>query len=345
MASDRVTLLKHFAKGLLFKPLGVPQAATEFSVGVDLKTSQPDAESYELELRLRIQAEGQYQLELAYAGQFAVPQLSQAELTRLLLVDAPQILFPFARNLIVETVRGAGFAPPAMETIDFAELHRRQKGDVPAAFARTLEAPGALRALFPTHLYSAPLGADLAEMLKTACLELAANDTAGQEWARANAYRGYTSYASVRDLPARAPVFAQLVTHLDRHAQSFAAAAEFDMRGKQLVLDTIWANVMEEGGIHTSHVHPHSAISGTYYVTTPDNAAAICFEDPRTGLMMSAPSRKPEARPESRAFVQVRPRAGSLLLWESWLRHGVEMQHGPQARISISFNYRVEEAR
>jgi len=346
-AESRVTLVRHFTKGLLFKPFGAPRPGVpDYSVSVDLRTSHAEAGSYELELRLKIDAslaaEQLFQLELAYAGIFSFHNVAQADLTRLMLIDAPLSLFPFARKLAGETVRGAGFAPLAIETVDFAALYRNQKGEVLAPFAGELAAPGAIRELFPTFLYSAPLGAPLRAALETACLELAATDGAGQDWCRANAYRGYTSYATVRDLPARTPVFAALVKQLDHHAANFAIAAEFDMRGRRLALDGIWVNVMEEGGMHASHVHPHSAISGTYYVTMPGGAAAICYEDPRSPLMMSAPPRAAEARTENKAFVSVNPKEDTLLLWESWLRHGVEMQAGRTERISISFNYRIE---
>jgi protein-export chaperone SecB len=346
-AELKVTLLKHFAKGLLFKPLAAPRdGAPEYSVGVDLKTSQVDAASYELELRLKIEAklgaERLFQIELAYAGIFVLQNVAQADLARLMLIDAPLILFPFARKLAAQTVRGAGFAPLTIDAVDFAALYRSQKGEVPAPFAGELAAPGEVRELFPTHLYSAPLGAPLRAALETACLELADGDGAGRDWCKANAYRGYTSYATVRDLPARAPVFAALVKQLDRHAANFAATAEFDMQGRRLVLDGIWVNVMEEGGMHASHIHPHSAVSGTYYVTIPTGAGAICYEDPRSPLMMSAPPRTAGARAENRAFLSVNPRPDMLLLWESWLRHGVEAQAGPAPRISISFNYRIE---
>jgi uncharacterized protein (TIGR02466 family) len=55
--------------------------------------------------------------------------------------------------------------------------------------------------------------------------------------------------------------------------------------------------------------------------------------------MMAAPPRKPKARPENRLFVDVQPRTGMLLLWESFLRHGVEANGAKKPRISVSFNY------
>jgi len=54
---------------------------------------------------------------------------------------------------------------------------------------------------------------------------------------------------------------------------------------------------------------------------------------------MAAPARKPNARLENRFFVDVQPRSGMLLLWESWLRHGVETNGAREPRISVSFNY------
>jgi len=54
---------------------------------------------------------------------------------------------------------------------------------------------------------------------------------------------------------------------------------------------------------------------------------------------MAAPVRRKNARPENRTFVEVAPKAGQLLLWESWLRHGVEANGARGKRISVSFNY------
>jgi uncharacterized protein (TIGR02466 family) len=83
-------------------------------------------------------------------------------------------------------------------------------------------------------------------------------------------------------------------------------------------------------------------LSGTCYVQTPKGAGAIRFEDPRLGLMMAAPARKKTAKIENRFFVSAAPRNGDVLLWESWLRHGVETHEARQERISISFNYRLD---
>jgi uncharacterized protein (TIGR02466 family) len=99
---------------------------------------------------------------------------------------------------------------------------------------------------------------------------------------------------------------------------------------------------MHKGAIHAPHIHPHSAISGTYYVAVPPRSGLLRFEDPRLGLMMAAPPRKAKARPENRLFVDVEPKPGLLLVWESWLRHGVETNGARGKRVSVSFNYRLD---
>ena len=196
-----------------------------------------------------------------------------------------------------------------------------------------------IRSLFATRLYHSSLkGIDAAE-LEASCFSIAEDDEAGQEWCEREGFAGYTSYASLTDLPWRFPIFADLVKALDTHVAEFAKDACFDLDGRELKLEDIWINILPEGGIHTSHIHPHSVISGTTYVAMPDGASAIKFEDPRSQMMMAAPARLSDAREEMRQFVYVAPKVGDVLLWESWLRHEVPMNMSEQERVSVSFNY------
>ena len=193
--------------------------------------------------------------------------------------------------------------------------------------------------LFATRLYQTQLSLARNKVLERTCLGLAAEDKAGQRWAKDHGYDGYTSYASLDDLTRRASVLAELERDIARHVARFARDAEFELGRKALVLDSLWINVMAKGAVHAAHIHPHSVVSGTYYVTVPDKAGAIRFEDPRLAMQMAAPPRKAKAKPANRPFITIAPRPGMLLLWESWLRHGVERGRATAPRISISFNY------
>jgi len=200
-----------------------------------------------------------------------------------------------------------------------------------------------ITSLFATRLYQAPLSAHGTvdpDELERSCYAIAQDDEAGQDWCEANGYPGYTSYASLTDLPWRFPIFADLVKVLDAHVAAFAKDVQFDLGDKALQLEDIWINILPEGGIHTGHIHPHSVISGTTYVAMPDGASAIKFEDPRLSMMMAAPTRVKEARDELRTFFYAKPAVGDVLLWESWLRHEVPMNMAEDDRVSVSFNYR-----
>jgi uncharacterized protein (TIGR02466 family) len=198
-----------------------------------------------------------------------------------------------------------------------------------------------LTQVFVTTLYRAELDepALLAD-LDGLCRSLAEDDAAGRRWCAKHGYPGYTSYASLDDLPWRFPPFATLRKRLDRHVADFASAIDLDLRGGKLGLSGLWVNVLPEGGHHAAHIHPLSAISGTFYVATPAGSGAIRFEDPRLGLMMASPPRKAKAARERQSFVTEAPAAGTLLLWESFLRHDVPVNRSAGERISVSFNYR-----
>jgi uncharacterized protein (TIGR02466 family) len=200
----------------------------------------------------------------------------------------------------------------------------------------------AFDALFVTPLYRASLGPRLNPELQAAALSIAAEDKAGRRWAKTHGYKGYTSYAALDDLPQRAPAFADLARKIDAHIGTFATHAGFELNRRRLKLDSLWVNVMDKGASHTPHIHPHAVISGTYYVTVPPGSGVIRFEDPRLPLMMAAPPRRKNTRLANRSFVDVQPRPGLLLLWESWLRHGVEENTARDPRISVSFNYRLD---
>jgi len=204
----------------------------------------------------------------------------------------------------------------------------------------TIEQMSKSQSLFVTRLYQGRVAPP--RDLEGTCLAIAAEDKAGQRWSREHGYGGYTSYASLNDLPRRASLFADLETAIAKHVAAFARELQFELGGRKLALDSLWINVMQKGAIHVPHIHPHSVISGTYYVAVPPKSGAIRFEDPRLAMMMAAPPKKPNARPENRSFVDIEPKAGMLLLWESWLRHGVETNGARGKRISVSFNYRLD---
>lgn len=200
-----------------------------------------------------------------------------------------------------------------------------------------------LQALFPTLVYQASLQRQgwqrLNAQLLAECRQLRRDDAAGRRWSRRNYPGGYTSYGSAHRMHQQSPTFARLAAALDRHVARFAHALELDLANRPLALTDCWVNVMGQGAVHALHLHPLSTISGTYYVAVPRGAPGLKFEDPRLERFMAAPPRRAAARRALRPWVTVAARPGTLLLFESWLRHEVPANSVAGARVSISFNY------
>lgn len=198
--------------------------------------------------------------------------------------------------------------------------------------------------LFATRIAHTKLpNSALVDALEDAVWMIEDGDTAGHDWCEREGYPGYTSYASLDDLPDRAPAFADLVKVLDAQAATFADAQHWDLGTARLVCDSLWINILGEGGHHSGHIHPNSVISGTCYVSVPDGSGRIKFEDPRLAMMMAAPTLKADAPESLCRFHYIAPQAGDVLMWESWLRHEVMMHASEEPRISISFNYSVAD--
>lgn len=194
-----------------------------------------------------------------------------------------------------------------------------------------------IRTLFATRLYQAAIEDEgLLDELGHSIRTLARDDEAGKRWSRDKGYKGYTSYASLNDLPRRDPAFGDLRRILTGHAAAFGKELGWEIKPK---LDSLWVNLLKAGGHHAGHIHPHSILSGTVYVEAPKGSGAIRFEDPRLSRMMAAPVRRDDVPEDLLPFVAVDPTPGLLLMWESWLRHEVLTGRAKADRLSISFNF------
>lgn len=199
------------------------------------------------------------------------------------------------------------------------------------------------RAWFPTYIYHEPLQktglARLNAELVDECHRLRDYDTAGRKWSEKNYPGGYTSYASMNELHRFSSTFADLEKKLHRHVRAFAAQLDMNLRGRSIALSDIWVNIMPPTAAHSLHLHPLSFISGTYYVQTPPGCSGLKFEDPRLDRFMAAPPKLPNARRENQLHITYPAEAGSVILFESWLRHEVAANRVAEERISISFNF------
>jgi len=105
------------------------------------------------------------------------------------------------------------------------------------------------------------------------------------------------------------------------------------------VLGNMWANINYPGASNAMHIHPNSLWSGAYYVTCCADSGNIYFEDPRSVSLMTMPRYQTEQALNSRRIIDSQPRPGRLIMFPSWVNHGVRENTSNQTRISISFNF------
>jgi uncharacterized protein (TIGR02466 family) len=103
-----------------------------------------------------------------------------------------------------------------------------------------------------------------------------------------------------------------------------------------------WVTICRAGAYHAPHSHPDSAWSGVYYVNpgtlSPDQplSGVLEFLDPRAGVDAVTAPGDPYGEP-----FRIRPQAGLLVLFPSWLYHWVHPYEGNTPRIAVSFNATV----
>ena len=133
-----LTVLGQFLKDLSFESPNMPGLLEQagrvpqglIKVNVDAKKMEQDRQ-FEVILSLRAEARHQdqvaYIVELQYAGIFLVGEAAGRMTEPLLLIEAPRLLFPFAREIIANTIQQAGFRAMLIHPIDFAMYYREQK--------------------------------------------------------------------------------------------------------------------------------------------------------------------------------------------------------------------------
>ncbi|BDI62020.1 protein-export chaperone SecB [Qipengyuania nanhaisediminis] len=103
-----------------------PKVDVQFNIGAHPKGEQVT----EVELKVNITATGEkgtaYIVELSYCGLVGLRNIGEEQAHAFLFAEAPRILFPFARRVVADAVRDAGFPPLMVDPIDFNGLYVQQ---------------------------------------------------------------------------------------------------------------------------------------------------------------------------------------------------------------------------
>ena len=153
-----INIIAQYVKDLSFENPNAPEslrggaAAPKVQVNVDVRTNKIDDRTYEVILTVKGEAKGaddkvNFLFELSYGGLVQLGENTpQQAVGPLLLIEAPRLMFPFARAVIAEATRNGGYPPLLVQPIDFADMFRRQLTAIrerQQAQAGTVDAPAA----------------------------------------------------------------------------------------------------------------------------------------------------------------------------------------------------------
>ncbi len=155
-------------------------------------------------------------------------------------------------------------------------------------------------------------------------------DRQGEKWSNV------LGWHSVSNLHERAS-FSDITKIIQQNVLEVATFLRWDLQLFSMNITTCWAIVNGKLASNSVHNHPNSILSGVYYLQTPENCGGIFFSDPRPASQMLIPPVE-EFNLWTFPKVSYKPHSGTMLLFPSWLLHGVEMNMSEENRISLSFN-------
>ena len=128
----------------------------------------------------------------------------------------------------------------------------------------------------------------------------------------------------------------KLVKLIETESNKFAKAVGIE----QVKVANIWININGENCSNREHKHPYSVFSGTYYVNCNEESGAIYFINPSmNGIEYDWKDCTTNLNSATSPEIHIKPKVGDLLIFPSWLSHGVEINNSKNFnRISISFN-------
>ena len=134
--APQLNALVQYTKDLSFenphapRSLGPQEKGPSISIQVNVNARGLSDTDYEVNLVLEGSAgEGAdtlFKFELNYAGVFRVRNIPAEQTHRVVMIECPRLLFPFARQIVADAVRNGGFPPLYIDPIDFAGLYNQK---------------------------------------------------------------------------------------------------------------------------------------------------------------------------------------------------------------------------
>lgn len=140
----QLSVVGQYIKDLSFENPNAPQSLTlgqqpQINIQINVNATPLSDTDLEVSLKLEGRAESSGNLvfgfELDYAGVFRIRNVPAESRNAVVLIECPRLLFPFAREIIANTVRNGGFPPLMLDPVDFVALYRQRMAEMQPANA------------------------------------------------------------------------------------------------------------------------------------------------------------------------------------------------------------------
>ena len=131
----QISALAQYIKDLSAENPSAPQvfqwqSQPQLDVQFNLNVNRVSDEVHEVILRIELKAASDqgahFLVDLSYAGVFGLRNVPEDAYAPFLLVEGPRLLFPFARQIVADSVQNLGFPPVLLDPIDFAGAYMQQ---------------------------------------------------------------------------------------------------------------------------------------------------------------------------------------------------------------------------
>lgn len=131
----QLNVLAQYVKDLSFENPNSPhslQGQTQPSINIQINVNAVPLSETDVEVALKVEGKADvsgsvlFAFDLVYAGVFRIQNVPPENMPPLVMIECPRLLFPFAREIVSNSVRNGGFPPLLLDPVDFVALFRQK---------------------------------------------------------------------------------------------------------------------------------------------------------------------------------------------------------------------------
>jgi preprotein translocase subunit SecB len=139
----QLNVVAQYIKDLSFENPNAPRSLSsggqQPQISIQIKVDAAPLSDTDVEVSLKLEGNAEiggstmFAFDLTYSGVFRIRNVPEESMNALVLIECPRLLFPFAREIVANTVRNGGFPPLLLDPVDFVGLYRQRMSQVQPA--------------------------------------------------------------------------------------------------------------------------------------------------------------------------------------------------------------------